>query len=399
MNRTIPDESGRVHGWISEPSGRGTASVLYTCLITIFLCIWSAMHINIPERNKSKMENFFYKVEIAVLAIIAPEAVFTNAIIEYFFIREVLDELPASFSEVRMIYLSFLSPLSRRGFVLTDESLKGGLKFTEIHAWFIIMGGFELQCTDGTHRLSFAEIKDLITKKAIPVSSIAIAEEEISDRSKTDRLSKLIACLQILWFVIQLIGRAVQHLPTTNLELFTLGIVVCSFGTYAAYWRRPQDIGLPITISVDEGKTFRDIFGKPISLRRRFSWNSIVSSENIIPFFSSGIITAIFGTCHLIGWDFLYPSSVEQLLWRIASISCVAIPFLLIFSFILVDDDIDFWPPQCSVKYLGTMSINILLPLYVLARVYLLVAIFISLRSVPAGVYQTVNWSLYFPHF
>jgi hypothetical protein len=64
------------------------------------------MHIPIPERNKSKTENFFYKVKIAVLAIIAPEAVFLNAIGSYFWVREALDELPASFSEVRMIYLS-----------------------------------------------------------------------------------------------------------------------------------------------------------------------------------------------------------------------------------------------------------------------------------------------------
>src|ERR1700740_3843817 len=107
MNRTIPDESGRVHGWIAEPSGRGTASLLYTCLITIFLCVWSAMHIPIPERNKSKTENCVYKVKMAVLAIIAPEAVFLLAIESYFWVREALDELPESFLEVRMIYLSF----------------------------------------------------------------------------------------------------------------------------------------------------------------------------------------------------------------------------------------------------------------------------------------------------
>jgi hypothetical protein len=112
MNRTIPDESGRVHGWISEPSGRGTASLLYTCLITIFLCVWSAMHIPIPARNYSRTGYFFYKVELAVLAIIAPEYVFLNAIDEYFFVREALDELPASFSEVRMIYLPSLFLLS-----------------------------------------------------------------------------------------------------------------------------------------------------------------------------------------------------------------------------------------------------------------------------------------------
>ena len=124
-----------------------------------------------------------------------------------------------------------------------------------------------MQCTDGIHRLNLDEIKDLITRKVIPVSSIAITEEEISGRSKTDQLSKLITCLQILWFIIQLIGRAVQHLPTTNLKLFTLGIVVCSLGTYAAFWRRPQDICLPVNISVGEGKAFHDVFSESISLR------------------------------------------------------------------------------------------------------------------------------------
>jgi hypothetical protein len=160
------------------------------------------------------------------------------------------------------------------------------------------------------------------------VSSIAITEEEISDRSKTDQLSKLITCLQILWFIIQLIGRAVRHLPTTNLELFTLGIVVCSLGTYAAYWRRPQDIGLPITIAVGEGKAFRDVFGESISIRTKVSWGLEhgTSKKKFLSYCLTGVITGIFGACHLIGWDFLYPSSVEQLLWRIFSISCIVIP-------------------------------------------------------------------------
>jgi hypothetical protein len=63
--------------------------------------------------------------------------------------------------------------------------------------------------------------------------------------------------------------QAVQHLPTTNLELFTLGIVVCSLGTYAVFWQRPQAIRLPI-------------FKKTPGL--------------------SAVLTGIFGVCYLIGW-------------------------------------------------------------------------------------------------
>jgi hypothetical protein len=102
----------------------------------------------------------------------------------------------------------------------------------------------------------------------------------------------------------------------------------------------------------------------------------------------AAVITGIFGACHLIGWDFLYPSSVEQLLWRISSTFCAVTPILILMIALVIADDHDYW----DIPYL-----TFLFP-YFLARVYLLVAIFFSLRSVSAGVYQTVNWSLYFPH-
>ena len=105
MNQTIPDESGRVHGWIAEPSGRGTAGLLYNCLVTIFLCVWSALHIPIPKRNASWMQNLLYKARWALVAIIAPEAVCFLAIDSYFFVRDTLNELPTSSFEVRIIRL------------------------------------------------------------------------------------------------------------------------------------------------------------------------------------------------------------------------------------------------------------------------------------------------------
>jgi hypothetical protein len=183
--------------------------------------------------------------------------------------------------------------------------------------------------------------------------------------------------------------------PTTNLELFTLGIVVCSLGTYAAFWRRPQDIHLPITIAVGEGKALRNVFGASVSIRTRASWDTwfqLSKKNDFLSYCLSAIITGIFGACHLIGWDFLNPSLVEQLLCRIFSISCVVIPLLLLF--LLGTSDYFNFPSSSSVDYfLYRLGF-----LYVLARAYLLVAIFTSLRSVPAGVYETVNWSLYFPH-
>jgi hypothetical protein len=37
--------------------------------------------------------------------------------------------------------------------------------------------------------------------------------------------------------------------------------------------------------------------------------------------------------------------------------------------------------------------------LYVLFRIYMFIEMFISLRAAPASVYQTPQWSQYFPSF
>lgn len=40
-------------GWVDEPGGRGTVSILVSCVSTLLLCTWSVMHLNIPRKNTS----------------------------------------------------------------------------------------------------------------------------------------------------------------------------------------------------------------------------------------------------------------------------------------------------------------------------------------------------------
>ena len=39
--------------WRPEPDVRGTFSILSSCLITLGLCAWSALHLNVPESGKA----------------------------------------------------------------------------------------------------------------------------------------------------------------------------------------------------------------------------------------------------------------------------------------------------------------------------------------------------------
>lgn len=60
--------------WQSEPNTRGTWNVLSSCLITLGLCLWTALHLNIPQHKKDSSQKW-RKVGWLVLGTLAPEMV------------------------------------------------------------------------------------------------------------------------------------------------------------------------------------------------------------------------------------------------------------------------------------------------------------------------------------
>jgi len=72
-----------------------------------------------------------------------------------------------------------------------------------------------------------------------PEFEIRMAEDEISDRSKGDALSKLIFLVQSTWFILQCLGRRIQGLDLTQLELTTLALASLNGITFALWWAKP----------------------------------------------------------------------------------------------------------------------------------------------------------------
>lgn len=62
--------------WHPEPHQRGTFNILSTCLTTIFLCAWTALHPNIPEHKKTDVQ-LWRKIKWVLIGILAPEIVRT----------------------------------------------------------------------------------------------------------------------------------------------------------------------------------------------------------------------------------------------------------------------------------------------------------------------------------
>ena len=65
-------------GWHPEPQTRGTFSILSSCLITMSLCIWTSLHLNLPEHKKEHLQKY-RKLGWMILGLIAPEMVVWNA--------------------------------------------------------------------------------------------------------------------------------------------------------------------------------------------------------------------------------------------------------------------------------------------------------------------------------
>jgi hypothetical protein len=66
-------------GWVPEPSSRGTWGIYTSCLTTMALCAWQAVHLNIPPPGEPAYKQTLRKLGWMILAVIAPEVVAANA--------------------------------------------------------------------------------------------------------------------------------------------------------------------------------------------------------------------------------------------------------------------------------------------------------------------------------
>jgi len=113
----------------------------------------------------------------------------------------------------------------------------------------------------------------------------------------------------------------------------------------------------------------------------------------------TSIITVLFGAIHCFAWSFHFPSHTEQLLWRIASVITAALPVIwgVVYTLSLMDDLENQEGKRIHLKTIYTLS-SIVVPLYLIARLILLVLAFTTLRSLPVAAYETVYWTTFIPH-
>ncbi|KAF1934911.1 hypothetical protein EJ02DRAFT_328664, partial [Clathrospora elynae] len=231
------------------------------------------------------------------------------------------------------------------------------------HAFFADIGGVTLHCQDLTGLpVTAYQMKGLISKSQIAYPSIS--RREIWDKNKADSFARLLNVLQIVWFLVQIIGRAVQRLAVTTLELCTLSFIFCTINTLFFWRHKPLDVEELIRLECrtrledilsQVGHSLADCFSvspleyinPPISrtsmvapfwtgfevtfskAKDRATIASPKRLSNIWTVPPRGLIKhdILYGTffvltyfeIRLVAWHFAFPTRVEQLLWRIAT--------------------------------------------------------------------------------
>ncbi|KAL8821038.1 MAG: hypothetical protein Q9191_007395 [Dirinaria sp. TL-2023a] len=335
-------------------------------------------------------------------------------------------------------------------------------QWTTRHGFYANMGGFVLQ---PLHSKSFpinaTQLLYLVRQGYIPYPEIK--EPELVDASKQDSIQQFLTLVQLLWFVLQCVGRAAQRLPTTTLEIATIGLVICAFLTYHEWDLKPLDVEKPMILTSDERietvlinagdsasapyiRTPLDFVDEqtPSWLTRiqpHIKWKIFSPPERPLPRFTNDrlpvidgsrdsillvLVVMAYSSIHFVAWNFNFPTKVEQIIWRvdcIVMVSAASIFFASEFYFEGVRTGRwSYWwskmspgLPRLSRDQRSTSVMNIKeedpLPtwqvaimlavtvVYTIARMHIAVECFVTLRSLPLGAFDTVQWSNFLPHF
>ena len=226
--------------WQPEPLARGTWSILSVCVITTALCVWTALHLNIPPRDQ-KIPQFWRKLYWLGIGLFAPEIVAYTAWNQRQAaskglkgIRNAVGQRPSA-SWVKKTFYGLSrgnpsEPIANEKLgeaELPTRRIPRQNQWTMAHAYYVYMGGFELDSSDsnnpilppGKERMHLTLKGVAVALKLRPDLLRDFPNDAILDKSKASPLAKAIVCGQALWFCLQCLGRVILSAPLSLLEV------------------------------------------------------------------------------------------------------------------------------------------------------------------------------------
>ncbi|KAI0183013.1 hypothetical protein EV127DRAFT_377704 [Xylaria flabelliformis] len=351
-------------GWQTEPSRRGTLTIIENCLFTLFACTWSIQHPNVPRLDEAWRRTLLRQCKWTLLALFFPEFLMAHAILEFMMVAANIRSLHKQLcldGNLPWVFRWFRQPLT--GYEGTEADVaeltsdvwrQKKVKWTVTHCYFANMGGFYIR--DDTGPYFPIENHVLTTGHFIKywhyINIPRLSEDDLKDKSKTDYFAKAVAVIQIGQLLLSLIVRGVRRLAVSQLETLTLAFAICGVLTYGCSWYKPQNVKRPIRVFLhrpEEGlpqkiqqHTFDSLWQvlknsvtdktRPLEQVPNDNIPQTKQSETHYALYVLTALTAAFGSIHAIAWNFEFPTSTEQILWRIATLISTFVPPLALLA-------------------------------------------------------------------
>ncbi|KAF1808158.1 hypothetical protein P152DRAFT_469152 [Eremomyces bilateralis CBS 781.70] len=230
-------------GWAKEPDSRGTFSLVLSCVLTLTLCVWSALHLNVPPAGHTFRSRALVKAKWIVYGIFAPELVVATAAAQYISARWLKVEIEKD-AQLR----------SGSPHLLPDGTECTSHTWNMTQCFYAAMGGIIATIPVGDDQMETLRVT--LTVEAVRLLSFygrlpPVLNSQVQDKSKADWLTKSIVCVQASWMIAQVIGRLADHLPVSLLEINTCGHVLCAFILFCLWWHKPLDVEAPVVLESD----------------------------------------------------------------------------------------------------------------------------------------------------
>ncbi|KAI9677754.1 MAG: hypothetical protein M1829_002526 [Trizodia sp. TS-e1964] len=412
-------------GWVSTPNGRGTISIIYSSLSTIWLCTWTSLCLNIPARRTRGWRSIVYKFRWQLFAVFFPEV---------------------------LVALTAEQWASAHQSVAAFHAL-GNTEWTIRHGFFADMGGIMLAPRGGDmFPVDSYQLAYLIRTRHLRMPRIEL--DDIRAINKADGLSRIVTMAQATWFCLSCLGRAAFRIGISPLELETLAFILCTIHTFFFWYHKPLDPSRPIIVPVDATldqlcfprdptryeRTPLDFVKPPpdpkslvapfwFGFKATIDWlrpqpqkpAQTIPTSTISPANGLGwgltlyllLFQIMYYGLHLgVAWTMKFPTRVEFYVYEISNAIDVGLITIFFVGLSLGSHYASFIGRRIfHTKASTVLEVAGMLPrwakvlvhspfviAYLLARLAVLGGVLASLRASPAVIYQDVDWASLLPH-
>ncbi|PPQ99399.1 hypothetical protein CVT24_005382 [Panaeolus cyanescens] len=278
----------------------------------------------------------------------------------------------------------------------------------------------QLHDEETLHPPTLRSQQDIVNSPTSTRSRTPVIEANSQPPPRVLSLAKKIFFALILLFAVPALIGAVVAVALPSVLFAALLALVLAFVVVI-----PLTLLLPFLASMQIGAIGRHpereaerklplLYAPPISPR---------STQLMLAF--TTVCATIFGGLHLIAWSFRFPTPVEELLWRISALALTVLPVIYFIYHVSqhllspyrtwlhsrYEQECDnvsckrfwfsllIWLDKAGLVVVWSTLFLLGIPLYSLARLYVLVEAFIALRDPTPGTLLAVDWIKFVPHF